>query len=222
MTIRNPNDNVLQQILAELKELRFANPLRSTSVEKGRTRFYGGSQLLIEDSNLDVTGTATIIGTLRTVGRIILEGLGILTVNGLIELFGRMRVTGGGGITVEGGGDIEVDGGEIRIGNVILKDGKILAGGMTINPDVNGGQIEFGDGRTINAGTGFLGVYDGDRQVIFNSSGVTIVAGGRSFAVGPAGIRVTGAGTIAQADVPDSFIGAAVIDSSGLLLRVVV
>lgn len=149
--IRNPNDNILQQVLEELRELRFANPLRATSVEKGRTRFYGGSQLLIEDSNLDVTGTATIIGTLRTVGRIILEGLGILTVNGLIELLGRMRVSGGGGITIEGGGNIVVDGGMIKAAEVEIRDGKVYIASMVLDPAVGGGALTFPNGSRLEA-----------------------------------------------------------------------
>lgn len=218
---RNPNDSSLQAQIDELRSLLTANPLRSASVEEGRTRYYGGSELLIEDSNLSVVGTATVTGWLRVIGRIVLEGLGILTVKGLIELFGRMRVSGGGGITVEGGGDIAVEGGEIRVGNVILKDGKILAGGMTINPDVNGGQIEFGDGRTINAGTGFLGIYDGERQIIFNSSGVTMISGGRSISVGPTAIRGNGLTPISETESGGHKPGAMYVGSDGVWYRVV-
>lgn len=209
---RNPNDSSLQAQIDELRTLLTANPLRSASVEEGRTRYYGGSELLIEDSNLSVVGTATVTGWLRVIGRIVLEGLGILTVNGLIELLGRMRVSGGGGIAVEGGGDVVVDGGEIRVGNVVLRDGKIfvgeganqividgatgeiIAGGMRINPGVNGGQIEFGDERTINAGSNYLGIYDGDRFVLFNEAGVTIYAAGSTISAGTDGIRAVGPG----------------------------
>ncbi|MBD8477561.1 polymer-forming cytoskeletal protein [Microbacterium sp. CFBP 8794] len=218
----------IRRLIFRVDRLESGAMLENSSISNGRMRFIGG--LLRVDSGgrveivgtLQVDGTSTVTGEFTVAGPWSLTGDGTITgrveISGPVEISGDVDLTGTMTVT----GDVEVTGsGKITVGNIIIEDGKIKAGGMTINPDVNGGQIEFGDGRTINAGTGFLGVYDGDRQIIFNLSGVTLVAGGRSLAVGPAGIRVTGAGTIAQADVPDSFLGAAVIDSSGLLLRVI-
>ncbi|KQR86742.1 hypothetical protein [Microbacterium sp. Leaf179] len=167
---RNPNDSTLQSQIDELRTLLTANPLRSASVNEGRTRYYGGSELLIEDSNLNVTGTATIVGWLRVVGRIVLEGLGILTVNGLIELLGRMRVNGGGGINVEDGGDVVVDGGEIRAGDVVIRDGKVYVGGMVLDPDTEGGALTFPNGSRLEA--------DGD------NTGARLIAGSSVANVG--------------------------------------
>ncbi|KEP72568.1 hypothetical protein HR12_43035 [Microbacterium sp. SUBG005] len=53
-----------------------------------------------------------------------------------------------------------------------------------MNPGVNGGQLEFGNERTINAGSNYLGIYDGERFVVFNEGGVTVYAGGSSIAFG--------------------------------------
>lgn len=141
----------LRRLRKDVDRLQTATPLQNSSVGRGRLRFFNNSQLLIQDSNLDVTGTATIIGTLRTVGRIILEGLGILTVNGLIELLGRMRVNGGGGITVEGGGDIVVDGGMIKAADVEIRDGKVYIASMVLDPAVGGGALTFPNGSRLEA-----------------------------------------------------------------------
>lgn len=156
--MRNPNDSALQAQINELRQLLRANPLRSASVEKGRTRYYGGSQLLIEDSNLSVTGTAEVFGILRVVGTAIVEGLGRLVVNSLIDLLGSMRVRGGGSITVEDGGDVVVDGGMIKAGNVEIRDGKIYVADMVIDPEDNGGSVIFGDGAKVTANDGAAGV----------------------------------------------------------------
>lgn len=159
MSVGNPNDDSLRAQIDEIRELLRARPLQATSVKAGRTRFYGGSELLIEDSNLNVTGTASIVGWLRVVGRIVLEGLGILTVNGLIELLGRMRVNGGGGITVEDGGDIDVLGGMIRAGLVRMEDGKLWIGDVVLDPSANGGSLKFPGGPEVYADGTTLALY---------------------------------------------------------------
>ena len=156
--MRNPNDSSLQAQIDELRQLLRANPLRSASVEKGRTRFYGGSELLIQDSNLTVTGTASVFGVLRVVGRALIEGLGQLVVSSMIDLLGMMRVRGGGSITVEDGGDVVVDGGMIKAGNVEIRGGKIYVADMVIDPDDNGGSVIFGDGAKVTANDGAAGV----------------------------------------------------------------
>lgn len=238
--IHNTNDSPMDDIRDAVTRQRRENPFESSSVRDGSVRFIDGL-LRVEAGGrveivgtLQVDGTSTVTGTFNINGPINIDGQ--MTVNGPFDLAGNGSITGEltitGPVTISGDvdltgkmtvtGDIEISGpGRIKVGNVILEDGKIKAGGMTINPDVNGGQIDFGGGRFVNAGTGFLGLYDGDRFIVFNGSGVTMVAGGRSLSVGPSGIRATGMGTIAQADVPESFPNAVVAGPDGLLTRVV-
>lgn len=227
MATDDPNYSYLLRRIEELEQLLRANPLRSASVSRGTTEFRENSTLLITDSNMRVVGVAYVSGRLEGEGTFSWSGPTLL--DGPVEITNTLDVLAAtrlrGETTIEGLtrllAELIVEG-KITVGNVILEDGKIKAGGMTINPDVNGGQIDFGGGRTVNAGTGFLGLYDGDRFVVFNGSGITMVAGGRSLSVGPSGIRATGMSTIAQADVPDSFPGAVVIDASGVLRQVVI
>lgn len=232
--VYNTNDTPLERLNDQVQGMSRENPFESSSVRDGSVRFIRG--LLRVDSGgrveivgtLQVDGTSTVSGTFNVNGPLQVNGpftlagngsiTGELTITGPVQISGDVDLTGKMNVT----GDIEILGpGKIKVGNILIEDGKIKAGGMTINPDVNGGQIDFGGGRSVNAGSGFLGVYDGDRFVVFNASGVTMVAGGRSISVGPAGIRATGLGTIPQADVPDSFPDAVVIDAAGLLRRVV-
>lgn len=226
--IDDPNGDPIPGILERLNALEKQNPLESGSVSAGRVRFIGGLLRIDAGGRVEIVGTLQVDGTSTVTGQFNVNGpfnlagdgtiTGELTITGPVTITGDVDLTGVMTVT----GDIEISGpGKIKVGNVILEDGKIKAGGMTINPDVNGGQIDFGGGRSVNAGTGFLGLYDGDRFVVFNGSGVTMVAGGRSLSVGPSGIRVTGLGTISQADVPGSFPNAVVIDAAGLLRQVV-
>ncbi|MCW2165409.1 Polymer-forming protein [Microbacterium hydrothermale] len=226
--IINTNDSPMEDLRDAVTRQRRENPFESSSVRDGRVRFIKGLLRVEAGGRVEIVGTLQVDGTSTVTGSFTVSGpwkltgdgsiTGQLTITGPVTISGDVDLTGTMTVT----GDIEISGpGKIKVGNVILEDGKIKAGGMTINPDVNGGQIDFGGGRSVNAGTGFLGLYDGDRFVVFNGSGVTMVAGGRSLSVGPSGIRATGMGTISQADVPDSFPNAVVAGPDGLLTRVV-
>lgn len=226
MATSDPNYDYVLRRLEEHDQLLRANPLRSASVSRGVTEFRDYSELLITDSNMRVVGTAYVSGRL--------EGEGTLSWSGPVYLDGSVEITNTldvlaatrlrGDTTIEGLtrllAELIVEG-KITVGNVILADGKIKAGGMTINPDVNGGQIDFGGGRSVNAGTGFLGLYDGDRFVVFNGSGVTLVAGGRSLSVGPSGIRASGLSTVSETDSGGAVPGTLWAGTDGLVYRVV-
>lgn len=78
----------LRKLFARVRALETSTPLANASVERGRLRMYDGSELLIEDGNLTVSGTATVTGD--------------LDVTGTLGLTGDMTVSSGGKITVSG------------------------------------------------------------------------------------------------------------------------
>src|SRR5690554_6893297 len=94
--------NSLRAEVAELKrmyrDLANATPLSSTSVGRGRLRMYDNSELLIEDGNLTITGTATVDGQL--VGSGTFTWTGTTNLNGPTNVRGNMAVTSGGTIKV--------------------------------------------------------------------------------------------------------------------------
>lgn len=220
-------DNPLREVWAAIEALRNANPLQAAAVGRGGITVYGGGVITIENGGLSVTGYAEISGELRGDGTLIWTGPWAFTgegeITGNVGLTGNLDVVDDGKITV---GNIRIENGKIYVGEgagQIVIDGatgKITAGNMTIDPSGNGGQIDFGGGRVINAGTGFLGLYDGERQVIFNSSGVTMVAGGRSLSVGDAGMRFAGAPTKTASETGLD-PGSAYFDSSNYIYKVV-
>ncbi|MDF2990806.1 MAG: Peptidase [Microbacterium sp.] len=125
---------------------------RNASVHSGSTEFVGENSLIVRGSQL-------VSGLLNVIGRLIVSGLGILEVNGLIDLLGRMRVRGGGGVTVEDGGDIVVDGGAIKAVNVEIRDGKVFIGDVVLDPSANGGSMKFPGGPEVYASGETLALY---------------------------------------------------------------
>lgn len=181
--------------------------IQNASIGRAGIRVYDGGWIRIEDGGLQVTGTASVSGTLTGSGTFDWTGpmnlkgaqsitgpttfTGQMTVNGPWALKGNGTIDGTVGIT----GPLNVLGvwnltgnGEIK-GNVSLT-GELTAGNVKISPSTAGGQIGFGSGRQINAGSGFLGIYDGSRFIVFNSSGVAIHGGGATITVSANGVRM--------------------------------
>lgn len=143
MAKRNLNDPNIADIFRRLKRLETNTMLASASVGRGRLRFYDGSVLLIENGALNVTGTATISGTLDVSGVTNLKGQ--VSVTGPMEISGTTTITGStnimGELVVTGpttlDGDTEVG------GNFEIVDGGLFTSGVTtIEPT---GKATFGD-----------------------------------------------------------------------------
>lgn len=140
--IDNLNSGQLAPLLRRIEALERSLPLASSSVERGRMRFYEGSELLIQDSNLNVVGTATIRGTLRADGTIAFTGTltqsGPSTFTGATNVSGDFTVTGPtklNGVTDIGGntsvtGDLNVKG-PLNVTGATKLDGKTDIGGNT-------------------------------------------------------------------------------------------
>lgn len=154
------DESEMSEVWAAIDELR-------TSMMAGFTSITRGSLRVASEDGLIVEGTALVTGLLRVIGRVLVQGLGILEVSSLIDLTGMLRVLGeilvpdGGKITV---GDIRIEGGKIYVGegaNQIVIDGttgQITAGGMTIDPDDAGGSILFPGGAKVTGNDGSPGV----------------------------------------------------------------
>jgi cytoskeletal protein CcmA (bactofilin family) len=164
-----------RDLMDRVSSLERGTPLYSASVTEGELRFIGG-KLRIEsggrmeiEGTLEVNGTTTVTGTFNVAGPWELEGNGEIT--GDVDLSGDMDVTG----------DIEVlSGGRIKIGNIIL------------NPTDEGGSLDFGGGKKVHAGSGFLGLYNGSSFIAFNSSGVGMGgASGPVLNIGPSGLQIS-------------------------------
>lgn len=134
--IDNLNSGQLAPLMRRIESLERALPLASASVERGRMRFYEGSELLIQDSNLNVVGTATIRGTLRADGTIAFTGT--LTQSGPSTFTGQTNVSGDFNVTgptklngkTDIGGNTSVTG-DLTVTGPTKLNGKTDIGGNT-------------------------------------------------------------------------------------------
>lgn len=221
MATEDPNYDYLLRRVDELEQLLRANFLRAAYVSRGVTEFADQSTLRITDSNLEVVGQALITGWLRVIGRIVLEGLGILTVNGLIDLLGSMKVRTGGGITVEDGGDIDVIGGMIRAGLVRMEGGKLYIGDVVLDPATpNGGSLKFPGGPEVFASGSTLALYSVPIGAYIEIGATELKVRGpgiRGFTVDARGVKFDGVQTRSSTDGMRGWYGE---DEDGYLAKV--
>ncbi|MCC2030608.1 hypothetical protein [Microbacterium allomyrinae] len=201
-------DAALRDLKRRIHDLETTSPVGYTSITRGALR-------VASEDGLIVQGSAFITGVLRTVGRIILEGLGILTVHGLIELFGNLLV--------KSGGYIKVDGGRIEAGDVRIEDGKVYVGTMVLDPSSNGGSVKFAGGPEVYATAGMLGLYStgSGGWIEIDSSGARLNFGTRSVRVTSTGIQLSGIPTRTSASSNGAPVGCLWADTSNNVFRVV-
>jgi hypothetical protein len=160
--VDNLDDDGMSEIFSRLSALENATPLSNSSVNRGRVRMYGGSELLIQDGNLTVAGAASIIGQLI--------GSGLLKWTGNV-LFEGPVVTDGPSTN---NGDTETNGDTVMNGDLIVGTGAIKVGNMTLTKLAGVGTIYSTVGIQIVAPltgiSGNLGV-----------SGNSTVDGAKSF-----------------------------------------
>lgn len=213
----------LRKLQEQVRVLMSANPLEKSSVTNGQIRIIGGTIRVDGGGNLIVNGTMSVNGTSTVTGSFTVSGpwnlSGTGTISGNVTITGNVTATG----TLTQNGPWNMNGAGKIAGNVditgilsLLAGGSIKAGNIEITPSVSGGSIQFGSSRRIDAGSGFLGIYDGGRFVVFNSSGVAINGGGGpTLTVGPGGVQ--GIPTVALSSAPvGSFVGCVVDTGSGM------
>jgi len=107
-----------------------ASPLANSSVERGQLRMYGGSNLLIQDGNFQVTGGSSISGVQTVSGTQTVTGAstvsGTQTISGTQTVSGTQQVNG----TQNQTGPFNLTGTQTVSGG-----GKIVVGTLTISPD---------------------------------------------------------------------------------------
>lgn len=164
--IDNLDDDELAELLRRVAALEKASPLSNTSVERGRLRMYDGSELLIEDSNLTISGIATVDG--QFVGTGTFHWTGPADLEGSVGVKGNMTVSGGGKIVVSGSDPLTLG----------------LIGGLPALGFTNAVVAGVAGGLRVTGGNALL-------QVSGSAVAITIDGVGRAT-VSPSGLGVTG------------------------------
>lgn len=205
--IDNLSRGEFEDLLRRVKALEVATPLANASAGRGRVRMYDGSELLIQDSNLRVIGTAVITGTLQADGTIKLTGTltqsGTSTFTGPTNLNGKTTVTG----------DFDVNGptklnGTTRItGKTTLENdldvtsgGKIKAGVVTVDPAHLSGAVKFDNGTHVAA------TPNGAQLAKGATGGAVTVSTNQADLGVPGGASVIATATQLQAGTPTKYL----------------
>lgn len=166
MGIPNTNTGNLKDLERRIKRLERANPLSASSLGRGRMRFYDGSELLIQNGALNVTGSATISGVLNVSGQ--------TNLSGQVSVTGPMNITG----TTTIGGNTSITGELVVTGPTTLDGITDIGGDTTITGQLSvTGPTNLDGLLTINGDTTITGLLDitGDTTVDGNFE---ITAGG--------------------------------------------
>lgn len=213
--IDNLNSGQLAPFIRRIENLERALSLASSSVERGRMRFYDGSELLIQDSNLNVVGTATIRGTLRADGTIAFTGTltqsgpstftGDTSFNGPTHIAGDFDVTGptklngktdiGGNTSVTG--DLGVKGPLDVTGTMDIKGKSTLQNDLTVQ---SGGRIKVGANMTLNPATGGGTVeFTNGASVASSGTDLKMNASGAALSLGTQAVMTGGTSSMVMA-----------------------
>ncbi|GLU58569.1 hypothetical protein [Paenarthrobacter ureafaciens] len=129
--IKDLNQGNLSEIWAAIKKLQYATSQNNMAVGRGGISVYGGGGITIENGGLNVTGSATISGTLIAEGEI--EMSGTFTATGTVRLSGQTDVWGPLTVT----GDTDLDGLTTINGDTTLTGQFTVSGNTTVTGDFN-------------------------------------------------------------------------------------
>jgi len=187
----------LADILRRLRILETASPLQNASIGEDGLRVYNGGVITIENGGLNVTGTATITGTLQADGTITFTGTfnqsGPTTFTGDTKLNGPTHINGAtdikGALSVEGAstlkGDLDVTG-----------SGKITAGNTVIDPSASNGGVTFASGGGVGGNGGNVVVKGTGNAGLITDTTAAVFAGASQLTVGDGYVKIDGLETV--------------------------
>ena len=197
--IDDVNGSALPDILRRLRALEFASNQNNMAVGRGGIRVHSGGGITIENGGLNVTGSATIVGTLNADGTINMSG--IFVASGEMQLNGTTIATGDfqveGPLLVDGNttfnGELTINGitnitGDVTVTGKLVTDGPVDINGLTnITGDLEvSGQTDITGDLTVS------GTMDIDGPATLNND--LTVAAGKKIKLGGLTLENTGTG----------------------------
>jgi len=187
----------LADILRRLRILETASPLQNASIGEDGLRVYNGGVITIENGGLNVTGTATITGTLQADGTITFTGTfnqsGPTTFTGDTKLNGPTHINGATDIK----GALSVEGASTLKGNLdVTGSGKITAGNTVIDPSASNGGVTFASGGGVGGNGGNVVVKGTGNAGLITDTTAAVFAGASQLTVGDGYVKIDGLETV--------------------------
>lgn len=214
------------ELARELRELKDQVRSLLSQAVVGYSSVSDGALEIRSEEGLIVDGSALVTGLLRVVGRLIVEGLGILEVASLIDLSGMLRVLGE--IVVDSGkitaGGVRIEDGRIYVGegaSQIIIDGatgRITAGNLTIDPTIAGGAVAFQNGAQVFTDAATVQVFLGNSVVQISNDYARLQHGGYVIEIDGNGARIS-PGAVPEISGTGAPAGVAFFDANGYFLR---
>ena len=133
-----------------------------------------------------VTGNTTVTGDFTVTGPTSLEGItdivGDTTVTGDFNVNGPMKTTGT--LSVEGATTLKAD--------LTLTSGKIIAGGLRIDPAASGGSVVFSGGGGVQGTSGVTVVKGFGNAGLITDTNASLFSAGMSLDVTPGAVVING------------------------------
>lgn len=171
----NLNSSPMRRMSSQLRSLNTAPAATNTAIGRAGMEVYDGGVIDITNGGLNVTGTATISGTLTGSGDFDWSGsvnltgptdiagdldvAGPTTITGTLDVSGAMKTTST--LSVEGVTTLKND--------LNVTTGQINVGAMTIDPSAAGGSIQFSGGSFVAESLGNL-IVNAANYVMLNST----------------------------------------------------
>jgi hypothetical protein len=187
----------LADILRRLRVLETASPLQNASIGSNGLRVYDGGVITIQNGGLNVTGTATITGTLQADGTIAFTGTltqsGPSTFTGDTKLNGPTHINGATDIK----GSLSVEGASTLKGNLsVTGSGKITAGNTVIDPSASNGGVTFASGGGVGGNGGNVVVKGTGNAGLITDTTAAVFAGASQLTVGDGYVKIDGLETV--------------------------
>ena len=187
----------LADILRRLRQLETASPLQNASIGSNGLRVYDGGVITIQNGGLNVTGTATITGTLQADGTITFTGTfnqsGPTTFTGDTKLNGPTHINGATDIK----GSLSVEGASTLKGNLsVTGSGKITAGNTVIDPSASNGGVTFASGGGVGGNGGNVVVKGTGNAGLITDTTAAVFAGASQLTVGDGYVKIDGLETV--------------------------
>lgn len=236
--INNLTQGMVADIFRRLRALETASPMNAGAVGSGGFEVYDGGVITISNGGLNVTGTARITGTLQADGTIALTGTltqsgpstftgdtklnGPTHINGNTDITGNMTSTGtftnNGPTNLNGAtkttGTLSVEGVTTLKNDLNVTTGKIVAGGVTVDPAYLSGSVKFSNGT-------YLAATPNGAQLVKTGGGgaVTVSSAQADMGAGAGAVIANNSGVTLQGLPTTSLKPNLYIDSSGLVYR---